>query len=111
MIYIIKPLFKAISHLPWFYSEEAGELVKLGTTIVEDVGSIDNSLPERVPHEEYIGKDLAKARLLMPLKIFELQKQVQDLQNDMQQLVQVLKEAIVPRDTHSVSLKDRNYIS
>ena len=33
-----------------FYSEEAGELVKLGTTIAEDVGSIDNSPPERVPH-------------------------------------------------------------
>jgi len=45
-----------------FYSEEAGELVKLGTTIVEDVGSIDNSPPERVPHEEYVGKDLAKAK-------------------------------------------------
>ena len=27
-----------------FYSEEAGELVKLGTTIVENVGSIDNIL-------------------------------------------------------------------
>jgi len=45
-----------------FYSEEAGELVKLGTTIVEDVGSIDNSPPERVPHEDYVGKDLAKAK-------------------------------------------------
>jgi len=38
----------------------AGELVKLGTMIVEDVGSIDNSPPERVPHEEYVGKDLLK---------------------------------------------------
>ena len=56
-----------------FYSEEAGELVKLGTTIVEDVGSIDNSPPERVPHEEYVGKDLAKARLLMPLKLSRLE--------------------------------------
>lgn len=32
----------------------------LGTTIVEDVGPIDNSPPERVPHEEYVGKDLLK---------------------------------------------------
>ena len=55
-----------------FYSEEAKELVKLGTTIVENVVSIDNNPPERVPHEEYMGKDLAKARLLMPLKIVYL---------------------------------------
>jgi len=82
------PLHQPITR---FYSEEAGELVKLGTTIVEDVGSIDNSPPERVPHEEYVGKDLAKARLLMPLKIFELQKQVHDLQSDMQQLIQISK--------------------
>jgi hypothetical protein len=101
------PLHQPITR---FYSEEAGELVKLGTTIVEDVGSIDNSPPERVPHEEYVGKDLAKARLLMPLKILELQNQVNDLQSDMQQLVQFLKDSLVPRE-NSVSLKDRNYIS
>jgi hypothetical protein len=85
------PLHQPITR---FYSEEAGELVKLGTTIVEDVGSVDNSPPERVPHEEYVGKDLAKARLLMPLKILELQKQVQDLQSEMQQLVSVLRETV-----------------
>ena len=84
------PLHQPITR---FYSEEAGELVKLGTTFVEDVGSIDNSPPERVPHEEYVGKDLAKARLLMPLKILELQKQVQDLHRDIQHLIQVLKGA------------------
>ena len=43
-----------------FYSEEAKKLVKLGTTLVENVGSTDNSPPERVPHEEYTRKDLAK---------------------------------------------------
>ena len=41
-------------------------LVKLGTTIVEDVGSIDNSPPERVLHEEYVGKNLAKANYSYP---------------------------------------------
>jgi hypothetical protein len=85
------PLHQPITR---FYSEEAGELVKLGTTIVEDVGSVDNSPPQRVHHEEYVGKDLAKARLLMPLKILELQKQVQDLQSEMQQLVSVLRETV-----------------
>ena len=94
-----------------FYCEEAGELVKLGTTIVEDVGSIDNSPPEMVPHEEYIGKDLAKARLLMPLKISEIQKQVEELRSDLHQLVQVLKEALVPRKNNSVSLNVERRIS
>ena len=85
-----------------FYSEEAGELVKLGTTIVEDVGSIDNSPPERVPHEEYVGKDLAKARLLMPLKVSELEKKIEsmedllaDLDKKTTELVFLLKNAII----------------
>jgi hypothetical protein len=63
-----------------FYSQEAKELVKFGIIIVENVGSIDNSPPERVPHEEYMGKDLAKARLLMPLKIVNLQNKVETIE-------------------------------
>ena len=63
-----------------FYSKEAKELVKFGTTIVENIGSIDNSPPERIPHEEYIGKDLAKARLLMPLKLIQLEKKVEAIE-------------------------------
>ena len=47
------PLHQPITR---FYSEEARELVKLGTTIVQDVGSIDESPPEKVAHEEYHGK-------------------------------------------------------
>ncbi len=58
-----------------FYSEEAKELVKLGTTIVENVGFIDNNLPERVPHEEYTGKDLAKG----PLKLVYLENRIEDI--------------------------------
>lgn len=83
-----------------FYSEEAGELVKFGTTVVEGVGSIDNSPPERVPHEEYVGKDLAKARLLMPLKLSRLEQRVGDveekvdkLSGEVHELVSVLREA------------------
>jgi len=111
------PLHQPITR---FYSEEAGELVKLGTTIVEDVGSIDNSPPERVPHEEYIGKDLAKARLLMPLKLSRLEKRVESLENtltslsdNVSELVSVLKNALIPKpkENHSVLLKDERYIS
>ncbi|MBN2237333.1 MAG: hypothetical protein JW729_07220 [Bacteroidales bacterium] len=102
-----------------FYSEEAGELVKLGTTIVEDVGSIDNSSPERVPHEEYVGKDLAKARLLMPLKLTKLEQRVEDVENQLTklsenigELVSVLKTAMIKKfeEDYSLSLKDK-YIS
>ena len=63
-----------------FYSEEAKELIKYGTTIVENVGSIDNSPPERIPHEEYTGKDLAKQRLLMPLKVFQLNQIIENVE-------------------------------
>jgi len=104
-----------------FYSEEAGELVKLGTTIVEDVGSIDNSPPEQVPHEEYVGKDLAKARLLMPLKLSRLEQRVEDMEkrltilsDNVCELVSVLKTALVPKPAEefaSQSIDDRRYIS
>jgi len=56
---IHKPIFR-------FYSDVAKEDVKNGTCIVEGVGSVDCSPPERVPHEEYCGKERAKARLLLP---------------------------------------------
>ena len=69
-----------------FYSQEAKDLVKLGTTIVENVGSIDNSPPERVPHEEYVGKDLATARLLMPLKISGLEQKVDNVEKNLTNL-------------------------
>lgn len=72
-----KPLHEPITR---FYSKEAKELVrKYGTTVVEEVGSIDNSPPERIPHEEYKGRNLAKERLMMPLRIPELRKEVDEL--------------------------------
>jgi hypothetical protein len=69
---IHKPIFR-------FYSEEAKELVKFGTTNVDGVGSIDNSPPEHIPHEEYIGKDLAKERLLMPKSIKALEVKLAEM--------------------------------
>jgi hypothetical protein len=112
------PLHEPITR---FYSEEAGELVKLGTTVVEEVGSIDNSPPERVPHEEYVGKDLAKARLLMPLKLSRLEQRVEDveknltdLSDNVSELVSVLRSALVPKLTAKrtpQSVEDRRYTS
>ena len=99
------PLHQPITR---FYSEEAWQLVKLGTTIVQDVGSIDESPPEKVAHEEYVGKDLAKARLLMPLnvrrleqRIGKVEKKVDKLSNDVHELVCVLKEALNSRSSGS----------
>jgi hypothetical protein len=101
-----------------FYSEEARLLVKLGTTIVEDVGSIDESPPEKVAHEEYVGKDLAKARLLMPLNVRRLgqrvsgvEEKVDKLSGEVRDLVQVLKEALQPKTASSQPLKDGRYIT
>ena len=111
------PLHQPITR---FYSEEAKELVKLGTTIVEQVGSIDNSPPERVPHEEYIGKDLAKARLLMPIKLSRLEQRVEDMEKmltmlsyNVSEFVSTLKTTLIPKskEEYSVSLKDERYIS
>jgi len=96
-----------------FYSEEAGELVKLGTTIVEDVGSIDNSPPERVPHEEYVGRDLAKARLMMPLRLGRLELQIQDVQREVagltvcvSGLVETLNRLLVPKEAERLGQVD-----
>ena len=40
-----------------------------------------------------------------------LSSQVEDLQSDVSQLVHVLKEAVAPKENHSVPLKDERYIS
>ena len=92
------PLHQPITR---FYSEAARELVKLGTTIVQDVGSIDESPPEKVAHEEYAGKDLAKARLLMPLNVRRLEQRVSSVEEkvdklcgEVHDLVSVLKEGL-----------------
>ena len=90
------PLHQPITR---FYSEEARNLVKLlGTTIVKDVDSIDESPPEKIAHEEYHGIDLGKARLLMPLNVRRLEKRlcsveekVDKLSSDVHELVGVLK--------------------
>ncbi|MEM3578466.1 MAG: hypothetical protein QXX51_08515 [Candidatus Bathyarchaeia archaeon] len=78
------PLHKPIYR---FYSEEAKEDVKNGTCIVEGVGSVDNSPPENVPHEEYKGKDRAKARLLLPDQILRLERKVDMLTENVCKLV------------------------
>ena len=74
-----------------------------------------------VPHEEYIDKDLAKARLLMPLKITRLEQRVEDIEKDLSKLsnnvsdlVSVLKTILVskaPNNSTSQQIDDQMYIS
>ena len=78
------PLHKPVYR---FYSEEVKEDVKNGTCIVEGVGSIDNSPPENVPHEEYNGKDRARARLLLPDQVLRLERKVDMLTRNVCKLV------------------------
>lgn len=73
------PLHKPVLR---FYSEEAKELLRLyGTTNVEGVGSLDDSPPHGKPHEEY-KREVAKERVLLPLRIVKLDSDVQNLQSE-----------------------------
>ena len=68
-----------------FYSEEAREDVRHGTVTVEGSdgvhSSTDCSPPEHVPHEEYHGKERARARQLLPDSVRRLESKV-DLLNE-----------------------------
>ena len=75
-------------HITRFYSQEAKQLIKYGTTIVENIGSINNSPPERIPHEEYIGKDLAKARLLIPFNLVKIENKIKEINKKLDLLKQ-----------------------
>ncbi len=72
-----KPIFR-------FYTDEARELAKVGTTTVDGVGCIDKSPPEREPHEEYYDRRLAKAKqtLLEPVRLLNLESKFDDLASE-----------------------------
>ena len=114
-----KPIFR-------FYSEEAKEIVKHGTIIVHDkkgerLGSIDNSPPELVPHEEYNGETLGAARALFPVTLIRLEKKVDVLSDNVLKLVdsmegltkifQKLIEPQQPTAPNNVRKEDVDYIA
>ena len=74
-----------------FSSQEAKQLIKYGTTIVENIRSIDNNPPEKIPNEEYTGKDLAKQRLLMPIKITNRENKIEEINIKLNNLVHSIK--------------------
>jgi hypothetical protein len=67
------PLHKPIYRI---YTEEAKEDVKHGTCVVEGVGTIDNSPPEHIPHEEYTSKERIKQRIMLPDSVKSLSDKV-----------------------------------
>ena len=79
---------------------------------------MDHSPGELEGEIDHLSRDAAVEYLLMPERvkklegqIFGLSSQVEDLQSDIHQLVQVLREAVAPKENHSVPLKDGKYIS
>jgi hypothetical protein len=113
-----KPVFR-------FYSEEAKQIVKHGTIIVhnkngERLGAIDDSPPERVPHEEYNGEELGRQRLLFPFTLRRLEEKVDTLTKDVDKLVDTIQKftdtfsKLLPRESPSpknVSEKRVDYVA
>ena len=105
MVPLHKPVFR-------FYSDEAKEDVKSGTCIVEGVGSVDNSPPERVPHEEYQGRDRARARLLLPDSVRRLELKVDGMVESVNRLVDTLGKLVVSAEVRPELLKGgSDYVS
>ena len=87
-------------------------------TISTPKRKMDHSPGELEGEIDHLSRDAAVEYLLMPERVKKLEgqllslsSQVEDLRSDMHQLVQVLKEAIIPKKNHSVSLKYGNYIT
>jgi len=67
---------------------------------------------------DHLSKDAAIEYLLMPERVKKLEgqllgltSQVEDLRSDVQQLVQVLREVVAPKENHGSSFKDECYIT
>jgi hypothetical protein len=73
---------------------------------------MDHSPGELEGDIDHLSRDAAVEYLLMPERVKKLEgqllclsSQVEGLQSDMNQLVQVLREALVPRENHSVNFE------
>jgi DNA-binding MarR family transcriptional regulator len=79
---------------------------------------MDHSPGELEGEIDHLSRDAAVEYLLMPERVKKLEgqilglsSQVEDLRSDMHQLVQVLKDALAPRENRSMSLTEGNYIT
>ena len=79
---------------------------------------MDHSPGELEGEIDHLSRDAAIEYLLMPERVKNLEgqilglsSQVEDLRSDVQQLVQVLKEAVAPKENDTAPLNDWKYIS
>jgi len=79
---------------------------------------MDHSPGELEGEIDHLSRDAAIEYLMMPERvkklegqIFGLTSQVEDLRSDVHQLVQALKDAVAPKESRSVPLKNGEYIS
>ena len=82
-------------------------------TISTPKRKMDHSQGELEEEIDHLSRDAAIEYLLMPERVKKLEdhclglsSRVEDLQNDVHQLVQVLKEAIAPKERNSPVLKE-----
>ena len=87
-------------------------------TISTPKRKMDHSPGELEGEIDHLSRDAAVEYLLMPERVKKLEgqilglsSQVEDLQSDVHQLVQVLKEAVAPKENSAVPLNDGKYIS
>ena len=87
-------------------------------TISTPKRKMDHSPGELEGEIDHLSKDAAIEYLLMPERVKKLEgqilglsSQIEDLRSDVSRLVQVLKEAITPKENYSSPLKDEKYIS
>ena len=74
---------------------------------------LDSSLKEvlgaeRVPHEEYMGKDLAKIILLIPLKIVNLENTIEDIETKLNNLNKNITELVLILKNDFITIATNN---
>lgn len=89
--------------------DPAAELLSRRFEVSDDIGKIDRS--EGLGEIDWFSAKAAKDYLLMPSRVENLAQQVAGLQGQIQELVQVLKEALAPKENHASPLKDGRYIA
>ena len=79
-----------------FYTEEAKELNKFGTVVIEGFASLDHSPPENVPHVEYHGLENIFNYLVMPDRVARIEQKVDSIEDRLDRLVAGLEKLIDP---------------
>jgi len=87
-------------------------------TVATPNRKMDHSLGELEGEIDHLSRDAAIEYLMMPERVKKVEGQLagalsklDDLEKDVHDLVQVLKEAAAPKENHSLPLKDERYIS